>query len=137
GPSPGALGAAREQLGEFEQDLAAHVEWLATRVRPLLAVLRELQLGVLVPEGGLFLAADLSPLEERTWVGTDIWGHEARQPRPAASDFRGTLAEAAGLLVSPDHWAGWSLPHRRLVFSIGELDEAIVRLRAFSTVLAP
>lgn len=134
-PSRAALGAARAQLSEFEEDLARHVTWLAVRVRRTIAVCRELRLELVVPEGGLFVSVDFTPMERRSWVGTDIWGHDARAPRPPADDFRRTLAEAAGLVVSPDHWSGWSLPHRRIVFSIEDLDQVLVRLRAFSTVL--
>jgi aspartate/methionine/tyrosine aminotransferase/methylase of polypeptide subunit release factors len=134
-PDGAALGAARAQLSEFEEDLAGHVIWLAKRVQRALAVCRELRLEVVVPEGGLFLSVDFTSMERRTWVGTDVWGHAARAPRPPTDDFRRTLAEAAGLVVSPDHWSGWSLPHRRIVFSIEDLDTALVRLRAFSTVL--
>jgi aspartate/methionine/tyrosine aminotransferase len=133
-PSAGALGAARGQLREFESDLAAHTAWLGRRARRIGAVLGELGIESLEPEGGLFLAADLSPLEGRAWVGTDVWGHAPRERAPA-DDFRATLAQAAGLVVPPDHWSGWALPHRRLVFSIDDLDEALVRLRAFTTAL--
>ncbi|MBI3724339.1 aminotransferase class I/II-fold pyridoxal phosphate-dependent enzyme [bacterium] len=134
-PPPGGVGAARSQLADFEGDLAAHVGWLRERAQRTLAVLRELHLEAITPEGGLFVSVDFTPFERRTWVGTDIWGHEAHEPRPALSDFRRTLAEAAGLVVSPDFWSGWSLPHRRLVFSIEGIDTALVRLRAFATVL--
>ena len=133
-PTASALGAARGQLTDFEQDLAAHVAWLASRVERTLTVVDELGLEPVPPAAGLFLAVDFTSLERKLWTGSDIWGRKP-ETRPDPADFRATLALAAGLVVSPDHWSGWALPHRRFVFSIADLEEALVRLRAFTTVL--
>jgi aspartate/methionine/tyrosine aminotransferase/methylase of polypeptide subunit release factors len=133
-PTASALGAARGQLADFEQDLEAHVAWLASRVERTLTVVGELGLEPIPPSAGLFLAVDFTPLERKLWTGSDIWGTKP-EDRPEPGDFRKTLALAAGLVVSPDHWSGWALPHRRFVFSIADLEEALVRLRAFTTVL--
>jgi aspartate/methionine/tyrosine aminotransferase/methylase of polypeptide subunit release factors len=133
-PSRSALGAARALLEGFAPDLEAHVAWLSERAGRTKAVLRELGLDHVEPAAGLFLSADLGPLERRLWTGRDIRGGEPAS-RPEPEDFRATLAAAAGLVVSPDHWSGWSLPHRRIVFALEELEEALVRLRAFTTVL--
>jgi hypothetical protein len=97
-------------------------------------VLRELGLDFVPPSAGLFVSVDFTPLERKIWTRANIWG-EVPPSRPEPEDFRANLAHAAGLVVSPDHWSGWALPHRRLVFSIAELDDALVRLRAFTTLL--
>jgi hypothetical protein len=134
-PGAEALGAAVGQLAEWEADLRDHLHrWVRPRVSRLLRVLDELSLPSVSPEGGLFVATDLSRLEGSLFSGTDVWGRTIGPARPASlPSFRETVFDAARILLQPDYWSGWSLPHRRIVPVVTKLDDALVRLRALVT----